>query len=91
MDHKRGSLVVAALRTLAWHVGRWRLLYLWEYLQFDAKAEPNRPIGAHQNASAALRGISHQLGHQLLGPVELASLLVVRDGEDSAAWDESSG
>jgi hypothetical protein len=58
-------------------VERWRLDYLWEYLQFDAKAEPNRLIGAQQNASAALRGIAHVLKLPLLGPVELAE--AVRD------------
>lgn len=66
------SDVVEAMRSLGGKVERWRLLYLWEYLQFDAKAEPNRLIGAHQNASAALRGIAHELKLTLLDPVELA-------------------
>ena len=55
------SNVVDAIRVIASQVERWRLLYLWEYLQFDAKAEPNRLIGAHQNASAALCGIARDL------------------------------
>lgn len=72
-----GPGVLDALRSLRGSVERWRLLYLWEYLQFDAAAEPNRLIGAHQNASAALRGIAHDLKLELLDPVELAAL--VRD------------
>ncbi|WP_298689103.1 hypothetical protein [uncultured Sphingomonas sp.] len=49
-----GPDVVAALRALRGKAERWRLLYLWEYLEFDAVAEPNRLIGAHQNLGAAL-------------------------------------
>ena len=67
-----GAHVVEALRCLRGKVERWRLLYLWDYLQFDAKAEPNRLIGAHQNASAALRGIANELKLELLDPVQLA-------------------
>lgn len=77
-----GPVVLDALRSLRGPVERWRLLYLWEYLQFDAAAEPHRLIGAHQNASAALRGIAHDLKRELLNSVELAAL--VRDrGNDS--------
>jgi len=35
-------------------------------------------IGAHQNTSAALRGIAHELKLELLGIVELGSLVVAR-------------
>jgi hypothetical protein len=55
------------------------LLYLWKYLQFDAKSEPNRLIGAHQNASAALRGIAHDLKMEPLNPVELAAMVASRN------------
>jgi hypothetical protein len=48
------------------------LLYLWEYLQSGAAAEPNRLIGAHQNAWAALRGIAHDLKLELPNTGELA-------------------
>ena len=41
-----GPIVVEAPRRLSDRVERWRLLYLREYLQFDATAEPNRLIGA---------------------------------------------
>ena len=73
-----GSNVVEAIRGLGRHVERWRSLYRWEYFQFDAKAEPNRLIGAHQNASAALRGIAHDLKMELLSPVELAAQVTSR-------------
>ncbi len=73
-----GAAVVESLRSLADHVERWRLLYLWEYLQFDGLAEPYRLIGADQNASSALREIAHELKLELLGPVELVSLVVAR-------------
>jgi hypothetical protein len=53
-------------------------LYLWQYLQFDALAEPYRLIGVHQNASAALCGIAHEAKLELLGIVELGSLVVAR-------------
>ena len=65
--------VVEALRQLGGKVVRWRLLYLWEYLQFDAEAEPNRLIGAHQNLGAALNGIARELKMERLGPVALAA------------------
>ena len=84
---QNGSNVVEAIRGLRRQVERWRLLYLWGYLQFDAKAGPNRLIGANQNASAALRGIAHDLKMELLSPVELAALvtsraLQARDADD---------
>lgn len=69
------SSEVQALRALSDRVERWRLVYLWEYLQFDAEAEPNRLIGAQQNLSAALRGIGYELRTDLLGPSELAALM----------------
>lgn len=50
-------------------------MYLWEYLQFNVEAEPNRLIGAQQNLSAALRGIDYELKTDLLGPSELAALM----------------
>ena len=77
-----GSNVVEAMQGLGRQVERWRLLYLWEYLQFDAKTEPNRLIGAHQNASAALRGIAHDLKMELLSPVELAAMVTSRNASD---------
>jgi len=55
-------------------VMRWRLLYLWEYLEFDAKAEPNRLIGVHQNLGAALNGIAHELKLSRLDHVRLKEL-----------------
>lgn len=78
-----GRDVTKALRCLAGHVERWRLLYLWEYLQFDAKAEPNRLIGAQQNASAVLRGVAHDLKADLLDPIELAALVRTRTARHS--------
>ena len=68
-----GPDVVKAIRELAQTVERWRLIYLWEYLQFDAAAEPNRLIGAHQNLGAALNGIARELKVERLGPVALAA------------------
>jgi len=44
-------------------------------------------IGAHQNASAALRGIAHELKLELLGPVEVARLDVARTPNRLAAPD----
>lgn len=70
---------IRALRALSNRVERWRLMYLWEYLQFDAEAEPNRLIGAQQNLSAALRGIAYELKTELLGPSELAAFMAAGD------------
>jgi hypothetical protein len=70
-----GANVVEALQSLRGNVERWRLLYLWEYLQFDAKDEPHRLIGADQNTSAALRGIASELKLTLLDPVQLAKAI----------------
>lgn len=82
LEPQIGPVVLDALRSLRGPVERWRLLYLREYLQFDAAAEPHRLIGAHQNASAALREIAHDLKRELLNPIELPAL--VRDrGNDS--------
>jgi len=78
-----GPRIVEAMQSLRGKVERWRLLYLWEYLQFDAKAEPNRLIGVHQNASAALRGIAHELNLDLLDPVSLAK--AVRAAQEASA------
>ncbi len=73
-----GTIVLNAMRSLRGRVERRRLLYLWEYLQFDAAAGPHRLIGVHQNASAALRGIANKLKLELLGPVELVGLIASR-------------
>ncbi len=72
-EPQTGPAVIEALRQLGGKVERWRLLYLWEYLQFDAAAEPNRLIGAHQNLGAALNGIAHELKIARLDPVALAA------------------
>ena len=65
--------VIAALRELCGKVERWRLLYLWEYLRFDAAAEPHRLIGAQQNLNAALNGIARELKIERLGPMALTA------------------
>lgn len=74
-----GPEVVAALRFMRGKVTRWRLLYLWEYLEFDAQAEPNRLIGAHQNLGAALNGIAHELKLTRPDPVRLKELKAAND------------
>jgi hypothetical protein len=75
-----GPEVVTALRSMRGKVARWRLLYPWEYLEFDAQAEPNRLIGAHQNLGAALNGTAHELKLNRPDPVDLARLKAARDG-----------
>jgi len=75
-----GPEVVTALRSMHGKVARWRLLYLWEYLEFDAQAASNRLIGAHQNLGAALNGIAHELKLSRPDPVRLAELKAAKDG-----------
>lgn len=69
-----GAAVVEAMRKLGDKVERWRLLYLWDYLQFDAAAEPHRVIGVQQNLNAALNGIAHALKIERMDIIDLANL-----------------
>jgi len=72
-----GADVVEAIQELRDCVERWRLLYLWDYLQFDAAAEPHRVIGVQQNLNAALNGIAHLLKIERMDIISLAKLIDV--------------